>query len=146
MMKLQKNLANQMNKDSDRKWTLRIKQPRLGDQIYFFFALILQCLCVPVLYIQLITLVYELRYKSVDEMMTASNSFWWKQIAVNCWLALTLTLKMASFAPSLNFLDTFVGIAFYAFFSGNFNTDKDTWDKTQACYEKTHALKDVIEN
>lgn len=77
--------------------------------------------------------------------MTASNSFWWKQIAVNCWLALTLTLKMASFAPSLNFLDTFVGIAFYAFFSGNFNTSKDTWDKTQACYEKTHALKDIFE-
>ena len=39
MMKLQKNLANQMNKDSDRKWTLRIKQPRLGDQIYFLIAL-----------------------------------------------------------------------------------------------------------
>ena len=60
-------------------------------------------------------------------------------------LAAALTLKMAAFAPSINFLDFFMGIGLYSFFSANFNTEAGAWDSAKTCHENTHRMADLVE-
>ena len=79
-MKLQTKFSNKMKMQDNSKWKAPpgIRQVSLGENVYLFFSLILQCMCVPVLYIQLFSLVYGLRYKTVREVLTDTDNLWWK--------------------------------------------------------------------
>lgn len=85
--------------------------------------MLLMCFCVPILYIRVFTLILGLRQLTISDIMMEGFSLW-RSITINIVLAGIMTLKMAAFAPSLTFLEYFLGIGLYSLFSANFNTEE----------------------
>ena len=71
---------------------------------------------------------------------------WWKQIVINAVLGILLTLKLATFAPSLNFVEYFWGLALFVCFAANFNTEVDTWENSKLCWSQMQRLGDLVDN
>ena len=102
------------------------------------------CLTVPVLYIRVFSLILGLTQLTISDIMT-QNLLLWKSIAVNIFLAATLTLKMAAFTPSITTLDYFLGIGLYSFFSANFNTEDKALDYAKECKSQIEKFTDIFE-
>ena len=89
--------------------------------------------------------VYEVRDLNIIDILRSTEPIYWKAMTINVFLALTLTIKLAGFAPSLTFLDHFWGVAIYAFFCANFNTGHGFLDNSKSCYQSIGGFMDVIE-
>jgi len=58
---------------------------------------------------------------------------YWKYLIINASLALLLTAKVTNNAPSLNFLDYFMGGAMFILLAAGVNTDKNVWNDFHGC-------------
>ena len=96
------------------------------------------------IYIEIATRVYKLRLMSFPEIIADSN-LWWKGIAVNAILAALLTLRLASAAQSLTFLNYALGVGLYSFFAANFNTKENSYDRAYDCFALADRVADLID-
>ena len=78
------------------------------------------------------------------EILYDSEHFYWKEIIINVVLALILTLKMAGIAPSLTFLNYFVGVGVFTLFAANLNTDKNSLADFKTCHKNTNSVSEVV--
>ena len=71
---------------------------------------------------------------------------WWKQIVINAVLGALLTLKLSAFAPSLNFVEYFWGLALFVCFAATYNSEADSWHNSKECWSHYTRLGDLVDN
>ena len=131
--------------DGNKRGKVRIKQSTWSELFKKGCLLLIQCISVPIIYIQLVVLGSGMRLLSWNEIIEPKILHVWKEIAVNLILAAGMTLSMASFAPSLTFFNHFLGIGIYVLFAAAFMTKKDSWSELVECHEKMRDVADLVE-
>lgn len=74
-----------------------------------------------------------------------SENFYWKEIIVNVFLAVILTLKMAGAVESVTFLNFYEGVGMYSFFAANLNTVKNSLSDFETCRIEAKNYYDVTQ-
>ena len=78
------------------------------------------------------------------EIFLDTTNMPWRLVLVNMILALSISFKVVGLAPSLNFLDYFIGMTVFCFFCANFNTDQYTLDDFNTCRDEVHTFSDIF--
>ena len=68
----------------------------------------------------------------------------WRLVLVNMILALSISFKVVGLAPSLNFLDYFVGMCVFCIFCASFNTDQYSLDDFNNCKDEVQTFSDIF--
>ena len=122
----------------------KVRRSTTTQKIYFFLCLMLQCLVIPALYVQIGQQIYNLRTKTLREIMLDPEQMLWRPIMINFILSLAVTLKVTGLAPSLNFLNYFAGVGLFAFFAANVNTDREARNDFNSCTDEAHSVADIV--
>lgn len=72
----------------------KVKKVPLSKTIHSGVILVLSCFVVPILYMQVISMMYGLRNTPIADIFT-KNSALWRDVVVNSVLAVLLTVKIA---------------------------------------------------
>ena len=123
-----------------------LRQTTFGEKLKGSICILLWICCIPILLIRVFTLIFGMRYLAIPEVIHTELLYKAKQIAINIILALILLLRMSTFARSLNFFDHFWGIALFAFFAANFNTEEHAWMDARQCWRSMFRVTDLVEN